>query len=508
MKPNKDLVVLYIRLSSADGDIAEKGESNSVANQKLLLHQFLDKHPDLAHYPRLEAVDDGFSGTNGNRPMLQKVLSMAESGEVKAILVKDMSRFFRNYYETAKHLDINFPTWNVRFLSVNENYDSDVLHGNIGGIEQGLKHIINSYYPKMISKASKTAKVHMVKQGKSLAGYPIYGYERHHEDKYKIVIDPESAKIVRQIFDRALNGETTGEIARFLNDNQILTPMQYKKEQYPDNQKYAKSSSDSFWQPLQIRRILDNLTYTGALVSGKVTVAVTGSKKRIPSTPIIVEGTHEGIVSRDEFDFVQKAKKSHCNHQNKTIPLTYPLRTLVRCGHCKLAMERSPRKEFGYVYFCQKQKYTQESDCSPLYFPESEIEKIVLEKINSHILRFGGNFSQPQQLGNEKEYLKKIKLLQGKINDLKYKKRNDYEKFTANILTKEEFLGLKEKTDVLISELEQEVLISHQQEDENLSHENEGQKTIDTLTQELAQRYVKAVYVYDMNRVEVEFQVK
>ncbi len=518
MNAEKELVVLYIRLSSADGDIAEKGESNSVANQKLLLHQFLDNHPDLCQNPRFEAVDDGFSGTNANRPMLQKVLTMAEHGDIQAIITKDFSRFFRNYYESAKYLDMNFPAWNVRFLSVTESYDSNELQGNLGGIEQGLKHIINSYYPKMISKATTTALVQLKKQGKFTASQPPYGYKKHSTELRKLAINEDTAPIVRRIFDMALEGITVSKITRHLNDNNIETSTEYNYRKNPENQKFSQGASKCMWSPSVVRRVLRNYTYTGALVSRKSKVVTVGSPKTIPCEPIIVEGTHEGIVTVEEFQQVQNILKRQRKKRKNTIPNKFPLKGLIRCGHCNRNLARRSRGESGFVYFCRSYQLSSDSQClKNIAFPEDELEELVLEKLREHFVQQGDEDSFSPKDSNyesEKYILQEIKYLSAKIKDLKYKKRSDYEKYTGNKLTKEEFLHLKVQTDDLISKLEQEVVCKESQVAEVLNNpqfmeeqkgHNTDKRNIATLTEELAQKYVKAVYVYDVDSIEVEF---
>lgn len=518
----KDLVVLYIRISIADGDIAEKGESNSVANQKLLLHQYLDAHPDLADYPRFEAVDDGFSGTNGNRPMLQKVLSMAEQGDVKAIVVKDMSRFFRNYYESAKYLDMNFPSWNVRFLSVTENFDSDELQGNLGGIEQGLKHIINAYYPKMISKATTTAQVQLKKQGKFIACQPPYGYKKHSTELRKLAINEDTAPVVRLIFDMALERKTVPQITRYLNDNHIETSTEYNYRINPNNQRFRKGSSKCMWSTSMVGRIVKNYTYTGALVSRKRKVVTVGSPKTVPCEPIIVEGTHEGIVTLEEYEQAQTVLNRQTKPKAPTTPKKYPLKSLVRCGYCKRNMIRASRTGNRYVYFCRQQEVSNESQCLKNFtITEDVLEDVVLREVEEYTSQLdeGISFSlKDSKYDLDNGLLQEIKHLKAKIKEQKYKKRNDYEKYTGNKLSKEDFLEMKQQADSLIVQLEQEVLSKenqvaemisvHQYENGSLGQDKERQSTFDILTEELTQRYVKAVYIYDMNRIEVEFHSK
>lgn len=518
MTEGKDLVVLYIRLSSADEDRGEKGESNSVVNQKLLLHQFLDKHPDLAHYPRFIGVDDGFSGTNGNRPMLQKVLAMAENGQVKAIVVKDTSRFFRNYYETSKYLDINFPTWNVRFISVLDDYDSDDYKGTTAGIEQAMRSIINSYYPKMISQSTIAAQTNLMKQGKFVGSQAPFGYKKHPTERHKLVIDEESAKIVRWIFEMALEGKTVSEIAVTLNSKEIETPWRYFARKFPDNKRFANTDMDSIWGLSTIIRILTRYTYTGALVSRKRKVAYVGSRTTIPCEPIVVEGTHEGIVTGEEFQLAQTVIKN--NKKSKVgQPREYLLRNLVRCGECKRMTERIVRKNTSAVFRCKQTQLNSNCNCpKELKFPEDKLEEMVLQCIREHLLeqdvsekaKDSFSYSKKTDSKGKRVIENEIKLLRVKIQDLKRKKRADYVAFSTDKLSKSDFLELKTQKDDEISLLEKKIHSMEEELTETLVLEKPPTKNlfnldVEHLTAEVAQRYIKAVYICDLDKIEIEF---
>lgn len=518
MSKNNGLVALYVRISSADEDREQKGESNSVGNQKLLLHQYLDKHKDLAHNPRFEAVDDGYSGTNDNRPMLQKILAMAEMGELSTIIVKDNSRFFRNYFESAKHLDINFPLWNVRFISVLDNYDSDDYKGVTADFHQAMGNIVNSYYPKMISQSTITAQTNLMKQGKFIGSQAPYGYKKHPTERHKLAIDEEVVDVVRKIFVMAINGSTLTEIAITLNDAKVETPWQYFKRKFPDNKRFSATSQDTLWGLTTLHRIIARYTYTGAMVSRQRKSTYVGSRKTIPCEPIIVEGMHEAIVCIEDFHLAQAIlHKSATKSKPKT--RIFPLKSLVRCGNCRRMAQRGIRKNTPSTYYCNKNSIISQSSCpTEVIITEDKLEKLVLEAIQERCAVATPEIAIEPYLSSDKAMdgtlSKEIKQIQIKIKNIQYQKRRDYEQYTENLLSREEFLELKLIKDESIAQLENEILEKEKQRTSILPSKSKAEhddlplsSVAETLTVELAQKYIKAVYIFESGRIDIDFLI-
>ena len=261
---NKDYTIgIYIRLSMADEDTGNgsKAESDSIGNQRMLINRYLDNHPTLSKYPRLEFADDGYTGTNFHRPQFSAMMEKVRHGEINLICVKDFSRFSRDYIETGNYLECTFPFMGVRFISINDGYDSDDYKGTTGGLEVVMRSIIYAAYSKDLSVKTTTAKIQMMKQGKYVGGYAPYGYVLHPEIRNKLKLDPEAAEVVRRVFNEALKGRNTSQIALSLNDDNIPTPGQYFKGKHPDKKKYSRMSEKISWTASMVYKILTSYVY-------------------------------------------------------------------------------------------------------------------------------------------------------------------------------------------------------------------------------------------------------
>ena len=224
------LKLMYLRLSKEDDDIAGKGqESFSIGSQRLLIQQYVESHSEFGNYSDFEEIiDDGYSGTNFNRPGAARLLELVETEQVETIIVKDLSRFARNYLEAGHFLEFVFPAYDVRFISINDNYDSRAYGESTGGLQLAVRNLINQLYSKDISRKIKST-VDMKKlNGEYVYGAVPYGY-RKGEKKNTIEVDPEAAEVVQKIFQWASDGITVTQIARRLNTDGIQTPSMYLK---------------------------------------------------------------------------------------------------------------------------------------------------------------------------------------------------------------------------------------------------------------------------------------
>ena len=326
---SKDYTIgIYIRLSMADEDTGSgnKAESDSIGNQRMLINRYLDNHPTLSKYPRLEFADDGYTGTNFHRPQFTAMMEKVRHGEINLICVKDFSRFSRDYIETGNYLECTFPFMGVRFISINDGYDSDDYKGTTGGLEVVMRSIIYAAYSKDLSVKTTTAKIQMMKQGKYVGGYAPYGYVLHPEIRNKLKLDPEAAEVVRRVFDEALEGRNTSQIALGLNDDNIPTPGQYFKGKHPDKKKFSRMSEKISWTASMVYKLLTSYVYTGATVGHKRKSGGVGSRKTISQEKedwIIVEGMHEAIVSKEEFELAQAVIRGGERIPNGTRTITH-----------------------------------------------------------------------------------------------------------------------------------------------------------------------------------------
>ncbi|MFI3173773.1 MAG: recombinase family protein [Bacillota bacterium] len=347
---NRSKAILYMRLSSTDG----QNESESIANQRQLLHAFVKERDDIDIVG--EAVDDGFTGTNFNRPGFQSTIKEAVLGNIDCIIVKDLSRLGRDYIETGFYLRNFFPQYNIRFIAVNDNIDTDIENDLGSQIDVTLKTILNDCYSADISKKTRASLATKRKNGQFLGSTAIYGYKKE-ENSYKLHLDPYPAEVIKFIFSLHQNGTNVKAIAEELNDRCIASPLCYKKENqitYPSQCFGART--DCFWSPTTIRRILTDETYTGTLLQGKQTTYSNKLKKvchKNRSEWAITPDAHTPIITQESFDFTQKLLKLETRTPPKKARL-HLFSGLIYCSCCGKQMTRKtvPYQNKKYFYYC------------------------------------------------------------------------------------------------------------------------------------------------------------
>ena len=518
-------IAVYIRLSLADEETRKtKSESDSIGNQRMLINRFLDNHESLSKLHRAEFVDDGYTGTNFDRPQFQKMMSLVRAGEISVICVKDFSRFSRDYIETGNYLECVFPFLGVRFISVNDGYDSDDYKGTTGGLEVVMRNIIYAAYSKDLSVKTTTAKVQMMKQGKYVGGYAPYGYKMHPTVHNKLAINPDSARIVRRIFDEAMAGKNASEIAKGLNDDGIPTPGQYFRANHPGKNNFNYMSGKISWNPPMIYRILTKPVYTGATVGHAMKIAAPLSKKRVradKSDWIIVENMHEPIVMKEEFDIAQKAirkegKKAPCKTSD------YPLQGLVRCGNCRRAMRR--RVWNGKAYFtCMNSMQDSDTECAIGHrYYEEDLERLALNAIRQITALAYKQEIQAKSFGDKQksaaaDCAKNLKNLQTQAEQLKMSKLRTYEKYVAGEISKQEYVKLKTEADEKLAANSDEQQTAEkrlrQLDSEEVCSESALQSACkshntEVLTYDLAHAFIKAIYVFQAGDVEIAWKFK
>ena len=377
----------YIRLSSADEDIrvGDKAESNSVVNQRKLLDCYLESHREFSNCTILEFLDDGRSGTNLDRPGMRAMLDAARRHEIDCIIVKDFSRFARDYIESGRYLEQVFPALGIRFISVNDCYDSyDFPYGTAGNINNGLLNLINEMYSRDLSQKSKAAKRLYAQRGQCISAYPVYGYLKSPEDKRTWIPDPEAAPVVQRMFNWYVEGLTPTEIAKRLNEDGIPTPAQHKRALGSKRQLWNSERTDNFWRATTIGKILRDERYTGKLVALKTTLSELGnihSAKAIEKDDwIIVPGAFEAIISQEIFDQVQ-AKLETVRPTRKLGPMKRRLFSRkLRCGHCGAALIRHEIAQ-GVYYACDGRAWNGTDDCKKIRLFETDLIQAVLASI-------------------------------------------------------------------------------------------------------------------------------
>lgn len=307
------VTAIYLRISDEDENPGEARESESISGQRFLLTDFVRGHRELSESRIIELVDDGFSGTNFDRPGIKKLLEMAKTHQVNCIVVKDFSRFGRNYLEVGNYLEQIFPFLGIRFLSVNDHFDSSENIGAAGAIEVGFKNIIHEAYSKDLSEKIRSVRRMMAEQGKFVTAFAPYGYRKSEATKNQLIVDAECAVVVRRIFDLFLSGMGNTAIARLLNKEEIPSPYMVRTQR-KENFHRNGCKEENHWTAGTVSRILSDQRYVGDAVYGKVSPKEIGSKKevRVPEENwIIVPDAHPCIVKRELFEAVRFSKKKY-----------------------------------------------------------------------------------------------------------------------------------------------------------------------------------------------------
>lgn len=448
-------VAIYLRLSKEDGDLShssgEKNESNSISNQRLLIYSYLKNHPELEVYD--EYKDDGVSGSTFDRADFQRMMDDIEAGKVNCVIVKDQSRFGRDYIEVGKYKEKIFPQLGVRFITINEGYDSFSATSS-----DDLAFTINSFvYDFYIRDISSKIRSHLavkMKNGEYISNYVVFGYLKNPQNKNQLIIDPYAAEIVRDIFNWKIDGLSPDAIAQRLNSLGIPSPAEYKTICGINYKSGFQSGKKSSWSHGSVRRILRNEIYTGVTIQGKSTSPNYKTKKRIrkdESEWFRVENTHEAIIPVRDFKLVQELLCED-THSFDADGSTHIYGGRIFCGDCGASLVRKTNCASGkrYVYYCCGAHKSDKTVCSNHTIREDVLDKAVFETIRSQItllLDIDKSLQKYEALSWDKYKLRKIDDSIAIQNELIQKnsmlRLGIYEDFKAELLDRSEYDTLK-----------------------------------------------------------------
>lgn len=515
----------YVRLSVEDN--GRTGNQESIAMQQYMLEKYIEAQPDM----RLLDVycDNGETGTNFARPGFERMMDQVRDRKIDCIVVKDLSRFGRNYVEAGYYLGKIFPYLGVRFVAVNDGYDS--LRGGDGDeMVLSLKNLVNDLYAKDISKKIISSFDIKRKKGEFIGTYPPYGYMKSSEDKHKLIADPEAASIVRGIFQWRIEGMGIGLIVRKLNDGGIPSPaLHYYIKEYTQKE---PSDAGRLWKEAIVRRILGNPVYVGHMVQGKIRKSLNSGipKGNVPSDEwFVVENTHEPIIDRETFDRVQEiAEECRCQSlatSGRHGSTENIFKGLIVCSECGMKMARrkyvSTKGVIKYVFVCRVyQQNRGRQGCTKKYVREQDVQDAVWESLRlqaemasdlEKVMR------QRKNCGQERELEYGISSIQQKIRHNTVLRSTLYESLCDGILTKTEYQTLKLEYDRKAKELESELegLQSKRCEiRERLSDwknwlatlkETQAQKVI---TRKMAMELIQFIQVSGYNELEIIWNFK
>lgn len=521
---------LYLRLSKEDGDVASgsKNESNSIANQKSLIMDYLQSRPEFRVVSIRE--DDGFSGTDFNRPAFQAMMEDVKKGVINCIIVKDLSRFGRNYIEVGRYLEKLFPMLGIRFIAVNDNYDSleaDTAHD----IVVPFKNLINDSYCRDLSVKIRSHLAIKRKKGEFIGAFACYGYLKDENNRNQLVVDTYAGQVVQDIFRMKINGMSQYRIADALNEQGILSPMEYKKYLGSHFESSFKVNPKAVWTAKAVTRILTNEVYTGVLVQGKQTTPNHKVKVRQEVDEadwIRVENAHESLIDRVLFDIVQNLM----GRDTRTSPnetQVFPLSGLVYCGDCGHPMVRKisryTKKEKAdtaqtYGYFLCSEKCGK-GGCSWHRISENDLMGAVLGAVNLHIQKVLDVQEALKQIENApsrqlmiQKYQERLSMKEEERKKAERLKIGIYEDLKDGLLDKDEYQKLKAEFDSRIAEADATVKeLKRQITELEGSHSANAPWMIyfqqfgrlEQLTRWAAAIIINKILVYEDNRIKITF---
>ena len=378
-------VAVYLRLSRDDGE-AGRAESNSITSQRDIIRGYIRKQKDMEIFDFY--VDDGWSGANFDRPAFKRMMEDIRAGHIDCVIVKDLSRLGRDYIESGRLIQKTFPEYGVRFIAINDNYDSLTADFNEESLVLPVKNFINDAYCRDISIKVKSQQKIKRENGQYIGAFAVYGYKKDPVDKNHLVVDRYAASIVLSIFEWKVEGYSFETIAGKLNGMGVLSPMEYKKSNGENFRTGFKTGARSKWSAVAVRRILMNETYTGTLVQGKserVNYKVRKSVAKPADEWVRIPDVHEAIISKDLFEVVQQLLMFDCRSSSGK-DTSHLYSGILYCGDCGEPMVRRAGKYKGKTtvrFICSN--YNKNGKCSRHSILQEDLDKLVLYGIKSRI---------------------------------------------------------------------------------------------------------------------------
>ena len=407
---------LYIRLSKADERKGRERFSESIENQKIILHEHLDAHSDEFKFHK-EYIDDGVSGTDDiARPQFMEMIKDIKAGIIDCVIVKDLSRFARNYLQAGDYIQNVFQEYQTRFIALFDNVDTQ--RDGAYDTETVFKNVMNEDYSRRLSKnLIATFKIRGEK-GQFLGAFPSYGYKRDPENKNHLIVDEEVRPVIEFIFEQFLDGVGKNTIAKNLNDKQIVCPSVYKQQQGLNYKNYKKLESTNSWTYSTVQRILKNCVYCGDLVQHKTNHSKFKPKRMPtqynPEDWICAENCHEAIIDKETFNKVQEQLKMTTRDidftQNVSIFAGH-----LKCGECKRAMAKIQTKykeKISTRYVCRSYKSSGDNKkiCTAHSINENVLIQHILEVLNDQLKKYKDLERDLKNQQNKKVKLKSSKL--------------------------------------------------------------------------------------------------
>ena len=512
----------YLRISREDGD---KEESDSIGSQKDITHEYVEQNDDIVFID--EYVDDGWTGTNFTRPDFERMMADIKCGAVNCIIVKDLSRLGRNYILVGQYLEMIFPLLNIRFISVVDHIDSVKDPASINNALVSFKNVMNDEYCRDISNKVRASLDRKRGKGEFIGSFASYGYFKDPEDHHRLVIDPIAAEVVRNIYQWFMGGISIIGIAKKLNQLGVPNPTMYKKQLGFNYRHPTGELCDGLWPDSSVKRILKNRIYTGDMVQSKTKIKSYKVQvcTNVPEEKwIVVPDTHEAIISRDQFETVQQLLR----RDTRTAPGVTHVSIFggyIRCADCQRAMGKKttsqPYKKY-YYYVCQTFRKGDQAACTKHTIREEKLYQAVLTTIQAQIQLAVSMDDVLQELKKKDIKARKSSRLDSMLEMKKQEhakisqfKIDLYPDWKSGIISKSEYLSLKEKFDKQLEQIERAIANIKEeikQYKETTSVENQFIKhflkyrNITELSREVIVELIEMIYVHEGGTITIDFK--
>ena len=514
----------YLRLSKEDDDIAksETLQSNSIENQKEYIEDYLQSKPEIRVVDFY--IDDGYSGVNFDRPDFPRMLQDIKDKKINCVIVKDLSRLGRNYIEVGKYIERLFPFLGVRFIAINDNFDSADDAALSNNIIVPFKNLINDAYCRDISIKIRSHLEVKRKRGEFIGAFPVYGYMRG-EDKNKLIVDPCAAEIVKEIFAMKMEGMSQQAIADELNRLGVLSPAEYKKEQGSGYKTVFQTHSRAKWTAVAVLRVLTNEVYMGTLIQGKESTPnykVRVREKKPKEEWIRVENAHEAIISRTDFELISDIlqKDTRVSTGKSAVSVYSGYLVCADCG-CSMVRKKVRSGSLEYVYYVCSGNKKDKDICSSHRISENTLNMAITKTLQLHLKQLGDlqeSIRYIRETSGNSDKIKKLVLQSEKrkedIEKYNRLKLECYEDYKKELITQDEYMLFKKELDNRIEEIQRAItelgkkkrmLLDGGYEKESLLEKFLTSKEIE-LKRSILVRFISRIYVYEDHRIEIIFR--
>ena len=521
-----NILACYLRVSDEDFDLRHnvlKDESTSISAQRRLIHSYIESKPELRQMNIKEFLDDGYSGTNFERPAIQEIFQLVSEGRIGAIIVKDMSRFGRNYIETGCYIEQVFPLIGIRFIAINDSFDSSEYIGNTPGLEMAFKNVIYDYYSKDLSAKVKSIKKIQQKRGDFVAAKPPYGYIISPVDRHKLEVDPKSAEVVKDIFRLTLSGWKPVRIAQWLNELLIPTPAQrlHKLYGFQCGGFTEEQLMSQIWKPIQVTKILQDETMTGATVNNRVQVKGVGSRKfkrQKTEDHVVVRDTHEAIIDRDTFlqaaAIIRNRKTVRTDNRKKNENLFYQK---IFCGHCGCRLKHevhTRHSRIDAIYYCPHARPSGGGTCNLHSIKDEVLKEQVLRPLQVQVQLILDR-QMPLPKSDKEKLQSRLRTISRLLEQNKGKVPRLYEEYRTGHMSREQFVKQKnaissanDELDSERSEIEEKLYAIESAQKKTESESLLEITRLETLTQNAVDLFVSKVVVNSPDSIEITWKSK